>query len=100
MPSCGVVLIIGAPGSGKSVLGEALATVHSLHVHSCLNIGQQLRNSGKVKRHLQFPTVASKMELQAMARAVMDQACLDMLLAVEAQCTDSCTGDTRCADEA
>lgn len=92
-PPCGAVLLIGAPGSGKSVLGKALAATHSLHVHSFINIGQKLRTTDKVERHLQHPSLASKQGLTTSAEALLHQACRDLLLAQAAaakSCSEAC----------
>jgi adenylate kinase family enzyme len=80
----GAVLILGAPGAGKSVLGDALCTAHSATVHAFLNVGQQLRDAGKVEKHLKHPSAAGKAELQQLARGMLSAACQQLAEASQA----------------
>jgi signal recognition particle GTPase len=57
-----VVLLLGAPGVGKSTLGKLLQRTHAATVDAFVNVGDQLRATGKVERHLRDPTAASKLE--------------------------------------
>jgi adenylate kinase family enzyme len=70
----GAVLILGAPGAGKSVLGDALCTAHSATVHAFLNVGQ----------HLKHPSAAGKAELQQLARGMLSAACQQLAEASQA----------------
>lgn len=74
----GVVLLLGPPGSGKSLLGRALAKAHPGTVHKFLNVGEELRELGLVDRHQDFPTEASKAHLAAEARRLVLDACRDL----------------------
>jgi adenylate kinase family enzyme len=77
----GAVLILGAPGAGKSLLGDALCAAHSSAIQAFLNIGQQLRNAGKVDEYQRHPTAACKAELQRLARAMLSAACQELAAA-------------------
>lgn len=75
----GAVLIIGAPGAGKSVLGDALCAAHPASVHAFLNVGQQLRDAGKVVEYKMHSTAACKAELQQLARNMLSAACQELV---------------------
>jgi MoxR-like ATPase len=77
----GAVLIIGAPGAGKSLLGDALCAAHSSTIHAFLNIGQQLRNACKVYEYQRHPTAVRKAELQRLARSMLSAACQELTAA-------------------
>lgn len=80
----GAVLLLGAPGAGKSVLGNALCATHSATIHSFLSVGQQLRDAGKVDKYLRNPTAAGKAELQQLARSMLSAACQELAVAGDA----------------
>jgi adenylate kinase family enzyme len=84
----GAVLILGAPGAGKSLLGDALCAAHSSTIHAFLNIGQQLRNAGKVFEYQRHPTAARKTELQQLARTILSHACQELAAADAANVKD------------
>jgi adenylate kinase family enzyme len=69
----GVVLLLGAPGVGKSTLGKLLQRTHASTVDA-FNVGDQLRATGKVERHLRDPTAAGKLELSDLASDILDDA--------------------------
>lgn len=68
----GVILLLGAPGAGKSLLGEALSKRHGA---SFLNVGQELRSRGLVEPHLQHPTETGRQRLASEARQLAAAAC-------------------------
>lgn len=70
----GVVLLLGAPGVGKSALGKLLQRTHAATVDAFVNVGDQLRATGKVEQHLRNPTTASKQELSHLASDILDDA--------------------------
>lgn len=72
----GVILIIGAPGVGKSTLARALLEKHSSSV--LLNTGQQLRAMGVVDEQLLHPSVGGMEELQKTARKLLAEACCSL----------------------
>lgn len=74
-PQLGAVLLIGPPGSGKSLLGQALARTHPHSVFEFLNVGLRLRKAGILHRHLQHPTASGRDELRAEARKLLTDAC-------------------------
>jgi adenylate kinase family enzyme len=80
----GAVLLLGAPGVGKSVLGDALCAAHGATVHAFLNVGEQWRKAGKVDTHLRHPTAAGKEELQQLARNMLSAACQELAEANQA----------------
>jgi adenylate kinase family enzyme len=77
----GAVLILGAPGAGKSLLGDALCAAHSSTIHTFLNIGQQLRDAGKVSEYQRLPTAARKAEMQQLAHKMLSAACQELAAA-------------------
>jgi len=70
-----VVLLLGAPGAGKSVLGRLLSQFHSPTTYGFVNVGDQLRATGRVQEHLQHPTQLGKKQLAQMARDILEEAC-------------------------
>lgn len=77
-PSCGVVVLLGPPGCGKSTLGRALAKTHLHTVHSVLNVGLELRKAGHLEHHFQHPTAAGRDELRKVAQELLEEACRDL----------------------
>lgn len=73
----GVVLLLGSPGAGKSLLGRLLLQAHAHSVHAFVNVGHILRATGKVDDHLQHPSSASKASLALSAREILQAACHD-----------------------
>jgi adenylate kinase family enzyme len=69
----GAVLLLGAPGSGKTLLGGILARTHCNVLQ--VNIGQSLRATGKVQQHFLNPTGSSKQSLAQGARQLLSTAC-------------------------
>lgn len=80
----GVVLLLGAPGVGKSLAGRLLKHAHSASVHAFVNVGQLLRATGMVEQHLRNPTSASKAALGAAAREILSGACCEFKAACAA----------------
>lgn len=74
----GVVLLSGSPGAGKSLLGQALSAAHSASIHAYVNVGQQLRSTGKVDKYMRHPTAARKAKLQQLATCILSKACEDL----------------------
>lgn len=74
----GVVLLIGAPGVGKSTLAKALQKEHPECV--LLNTGEQLRALGLVNEHLLHPSAAGLEDLQITARRLLEEACCTLKL--------------------
>lgn len=74
-PRSGVVLLLGAPGVGKSTLGKLLQGTHSCTVQAFVNVGEQLRATGKVEQHLRHPTSTSKQDLARLAHSILEKAC-------------------------
>lgn len=68
-----VVLLIGAPGVGKSTLAKALQAKH--HSITLLNTGEQLRTMGLVDEQLAHPSEERSKELQQTARRLLTGAC-------------------------
>lgn len=69
----GVVLLIGAPGVGKSTFARALLERHPACM--LLNTGEQLRAMGMVDEHLLHPSVEGLQDLQKTARKLLAEAC-------------------------
>jgi ketopantoate reductase len=76
----GAVLILGA-GAGKSLLGGALCPAHSSTIHTFVNVGQQLRDAGKVVEYQRHPTAARKAKLQQLAHTMLSAACQQLAAA-------------------
>ena len=74
-PPVGAVLLLGPPGVGKSLLGEALARAHASTVHSFLSVGEELRATGLVERAQKHPTEAGRAEMAAEARRLIEERC-------------------------
>ena len=67
------MLLIGAPGVGKSLLAQAL---HRTHKSSCLcNVGQELRRMGLVEQYMSGPTGSQRQLLEDTARSIVQEAC-------------------------
>lgn len=77
MEYSGVVFLLGAPGAGKSALGRLLSQTHSQTVYDFVNVGEQLRATGKVQKHLQHPTQMGKKQLAQLARGILEEVCRD-----------------------
>jgi hypothetical protein len=71
-PPLGAVLLLGQPGAGKSLLGNALARAHASAV---LNVGEELRAAGLVQQALEHPTEAGRAEMAAEARRLIEERC-------------------------
>lgn len=84
----GVVLIIGAPGVGKSTLARTLLEKHC-HSSMMLNTGQQLRAMGMVHEQLLHPSVEGMEELQRTARKLLAAACCSLKQRWDGQCAES-----------
>lgn len=91
MPAAGVVLLLGAPGVGKSLLGRALYNAHSQQIQAFLNVGQHLRTMGKLDYSLLYswplqPTAAASLqaELKLLARQALQRACSGLKQSLEA----------------
>jgi MoxR-like ATPase len=69
----GAVLLLGPPGVGKSLLGEALQALGPST--EFLNVGSQLRERGLVGPYLEHPTEAGRQELGRAARELLTEAC-------------------------
>ena len=68
----GVVVLLGAPGSGKSTLGRAIAATRPSEV-TFVSVGDALREQGSLnllQRH-----VIDENEIRRCARGVLDNAC-------------------------
>lgn len=85
----GVVVLLGAPGVGKSLLGKALSQAHG-SAAEFLNVGEELRAQGLVKQHQEHPTEATRQALASKAEELRAAAC--RRLAAEAA-----SGNSRCA---
>ena len=70
----GVVLLIGPPGSGKSLLGPKRAAALGQRA-TFLNVGQRLRDESLVQRFQEHPTEAGRRGMAARARELIGQAC-------------------------
>lgn len=75
----GLVLLLGAPGVGKSTLASALLAAHSSSIHAFLNVGEHLRAEGRLDAHLRCPSAARKLDLRRLAQGMLEDACRDLL---------------------
>ena len=75
--SKGVVLLLGAPGTGKSLLGNALAMAHR-SITSFVNVGETLVVEGLVGAHLAHPTPTNQAALRSRARSILEGACASL----------------------
>ena len=67
-PEFGVVLLLGPPGVGKSLLGEALCQLAHGPPTQFLNAGEQLRARGLLAPYQEHPTEAGRLALEEEAR--------------------------------
>ena len=69
----GVVLLVGSPGTGKSLLGRATAAAQPQRARF-LSVGDVLRAEGLVAPHLASPTAESAEVLRSRAREIINEA--------------------------
>ena len=74
VPQKGVVLLLGPPGAGKSLLGSALVQAHR-STTTFLSVGEQLRAEGLVDAFLAHPTPSGQALLRSRARSILEGAC-------------------------
>jgi hypothetical protein len=79
----GAVLLVGAPGVGKSLLGRALEAAHAPGP-TFSSVGDSLRAEGLVQRLLIEPTAEQREVVRTRARELVDAAC------VQAVAEDGC----------
>jgi hypothetical protein len=83
----GLILLIGAPGSGKSLLGQVLQT-RGRNV-AFFSVGNQLRKTGLLDEHDRADTVAKRKEIMERmrkeARAMVEKeiVCMESILVLE-----------------
>eukprot|EP00798_Chlamydomonas_sp_ICE-L_P024616 gene24616-10237_t len=70
-PQTAAVLLIGAPGSGKSVLGEAMRRANPSTAF--ISVGMQLRAEGLVDEYLDNPTEAGRLQMDQRAALILAQ---------------------------
>jgi adenylate kinase family enzyme len=82
----GAVILIGAPGVGKSTLGRYLTAAVTATTHF-LSVGDVLRERGLVQQQLERPTAARRSAMRREARELLRTACLEWkeAAAVEAE---------------
>ena len=67
-----VSLLIGPPGSGKSLLGEKLLQTYPSNYVGFVNVGAQLRAQGRlVEEYMARPTVGGKALLREKAKELL-----------------------------
>ncbi len=72
----GFVLLIGEPGVGKSLLGQALQQDDASSGTEFVNVGEQLRALRLVDAYFHNPTEARLSEMRRIAREILSDACL------------------------
>ncbi|KXZ47387.1 hypothetical protein GPECTOR_35g825 [Gonium pectorale] len=70
----GAVLLIGAPGVGKSTLGRYLQQAHPDRV-TFFSVGEELRLRGLVPQHPEAPDAARRRELRQLVRELLSREC-------------------------
>lgn len=71
----GAIILIGRPGSGKSLLGQHLQrTCTAPGGARFLSIGDQLRSLGLVDQQQVHPTAALREEMRRTARRLLEEA--------------------------
>ncbi|PNH03221.1 hypothetical protein TSOC_010756 [Tetrabaena socialis] len=76
MEQSGAVLLIGAPGVGKSTLGRYLQ-LQQPGTTRFVSVGDHLRSLGLVQQQQERPTEARRQAMQREARAELERACLE-----------------------
>jgi hypothetical protein len=84
VPPAGVLLLLGAPRVGKSLLAAALQEAHSSSVVACYGVGQQLRDLGLVDEYAAHPTAARRAQLREMGTQMLAAKCKELQEAVGA----------------
>jgi hypothetical protein len=84
VPPAGVVVLLGAPGVGTSLLAAALQEVHSSSVVAICNVGQQLRGLGLVDTYATRPSEQGRQQLQAVAKQMLADSCSQLQVAAGA----------------
>ncbi|KAG2488438.1 hypothetical protein HYH03_012945 [Edaphochlamys debaryana] len=89
-PGGGAVLLLGAPGVGKSTLGRLLAS-RAPPGSRFLSVGEELRAQGLVRRQEEAPSAARRAQMREAAAELLRGACREWL---EASRTPAASGAT------
>ncbi len=74
MPRPCVILLLGAPGVNKYLLGQLLSS-SSASQSSFLSVGEELRKKGLLEEIQNRPTSDCRMRISQSARSILEEAC-------------------------